>query len=198
MIDDPDARALLTELAALIGSIRTDVEKLAQRRVDDRALVATLDPIGLAADRAAQLTQKLLGAPATDVPMPSAQTTPASTQGNEPVVLLVEDERLVSQSIARLLDQLGYTVIVAESPGEALGHCRETDATIDLLLTDYTMPGMNGMELATRVRALRPQCRVVVMSGYSPGGEAAAGVLFLAKPFTVETLTTAVRAALAP
>jgi PAS domain S-box-containing protein len=114
------------------------------------------------------------------------------------VILLVEDERLVRESVHRLLVHLGYTVVAAESPGEALGHCRESEEKIDLLLTDFAMPGMNGLELSTRIRKLRPECRILMMSGYaaSSDGGAAAGVRFLPKPFSVDALAEAVRTAL--
>jgi PAS domain S-box-containing protein len=130
-------------------------------------------------------------------PAPAPARTVEHAPPRAAVVLLVEDERLVRESIRRLLEHLGYTVVAAESPGEALGHCRETEGAIDLLLTDFAMPGMNGVELGTRIRKLRPACRVVVMSGYAASGDAAAAdVQFLPKPFTVDTLADAGRVAL--
>lgn len=142
-----------------------------------------------------------------DVFLPIAEGTstrapaPAPTELEAPgpaVILLVEDERLVRESVHRLLSDLGYTVVAAESPGEALGHCRECEDNIDLLLTDFAMPGMNGLELSTRIRKLRPTCKILLMSGYAASGDtaAAAGVSFLPKPFSVDVLAAAVRSVL--
>ncbi|MDX2089101.1 MAG: response regulator [Kofleriaceae bacterium] len=123
---------------------------------------------------------------------------PVLTASRPAVILLVEDERLVRESVHRLLEDLGYTVVAAESPGEALGHCRESDDAIDLMLTDFAMPGMNGLELSTKIRKLRPTCRILMMSGYAASSDsaAAAGVMFLPKPFSVDALAEAVRSAL--
>jgi PAS domain S-box-containing protein len=106
------------------------------------------------------------------------------------VVLLVEDEPLIRTAIERTLRDAGHPVLVADGPVAAQALAAEHDGPIDVLLTDFAMPGMNGRELCGRVRALRPHCRAIVMSGYASHDEAGAelGVEFLAKPFTLDAL----------
>jgi len=100
-------------------------------------------------------------------------------------ILLVEDEECVRDVCALLLNHIGYTVLPAMTGAEALQIFNENAGSIDLLLTDVLMPGMNGSELADKLAALDPQLRIVFMSGYSadslPGNQAR---YFLQKPFT--------------
>jgi two-component system cell cycle sensor histidine kinase/response regulator CckA len=101
-------------------------------------------------------------------------------------VLLVEDEDRVRKLVRFTLEGQGYTV--TEAPGgEAALRMLTSDQKIDLLVTDLMMPGIDGGELAARVRALRPQVGVVFMSGYVPDHrrvEGLPGAIFLPKPFT--------------
>lgn len=119
----------------------------------------------------------------------------------EGTVLLVDDERSVRALTQRLLLRGGYQVLVASSPEEALQVFASDPESIDLLLTDVLMPGMSGLELAERVRELKPGLRILYMSG-NPGGvidpdeTLAPGMTFLAKPFQAQTLTAAVQDAL--
>jgi len=128
-------------------------------------------------------------------PAAAAHAEPAAT------ILLVEDDTMVRGLARRMLERLGYTILVAETPHAALEICERTDQPIDLLLTDVVMPGMNGVALRDRVCSLRPQTKTLFMSGYSATvlgrrGELAEGVPFLAKPFRELDLRQAVRAAL--
>ena len=98
-------------------------------------------------------------------------------------VLLVDDEDLVREGTAQLLIELGYTVVPAASPAEALNELRN-GAGIDILVTDYLMPQMNGAQLATEARKVKPNLPILLITGYSnidrgPGSELAR----LAKPF---------------
>lgn len=116
-------------------------------------------------------------------------------------ILLVEDEAGLREVAAELLRELGYTVMEAATPAEALDCCERHDGRIDLLLTDVVLPKMNGKELAARVRALRPDIAVLFSSGYTAELVAHRGVLepaieFLEKPFSLDTLATKVRASL--
>ncbi len=100
--------------------------------------------------------------------------------------------------VRELLREKGFTVLVAESAAEALELCREHDAEIHLLLTDVVLPGMSGRELATRVKARFPECRVLFMSGYTDDGVMRAGVLaadvdLIQKPFATAALVRKVR-----
>ena len=99
-------------------------------------------------------------------------------------VLLVDDEELVRIGTAEMLMDLGYSVIQAGSGVEALALLRGREADIDLLVTDYLMPGLSGADVAQEARRLRPELPALLMTGYTnlvqgPGAE----LPRLAKPF---------------
>ena len=124
---------------------------------------------------------------------------PAS-RGQE-TILLVEDEPAVLLLGRRALESLGYTVLVASTPGEAIGLAELHAGEIHLLMTDVVMPEMNGRDLATRLLSLYPNLKRLFMSGYTAEVIAHHGVLdegvhFLQKPFTVLILAEKVREAL--
>jgi two-component system, cell cycle sensor histidine kinase and response regulator CckA len=118
-------------------------------------------------------------------------------QGSE-TILLVEDEVLVRNVARGALESLGYTVLEAANGQEALQVSQDCAGPIHLLLTDVIMPGLNGRELAEKVRASRPQLRVIFMSGYTADvasqqdGFQDLGA-FLVKPFDQATLGRKVR-----
>jgi two-component system cell cycle sensor histidine kinase/response regulator CckA len=120
-----------------------------------------------------------------------------TTPGGGKSVLLVEDEDGVRKLARFALEGQGYTVAEAPDAESAL-ELLKPDRTFDLLVTDLTMPGMDGRDLAGRVRATRPEVGVVFVSGYVPDGgrlEEIPGAIFLPKPFTpVELLRAAGRA----
>lgn len=93
---------------------------------------------------------------------------PASSNGDRgrETILLVDDNDAMREVAAMQLQSLGYEVIVAENPAEALDVLRSA-RTIDLLLTDIVMPGLDGRELAIRARELRPQLGVLFTSGFT-------------------------------
>ena len=105
------------------------------------------------------------------------------------VVLLVEDEPSVRTVTRRMMEGRGLTVLLAEGPVEALRLSGSYPGRIDVLLTDMLLPEMDGPELAGRLRATRPELKVVYISGY-PREEAFAhsaddgSAVFLQKPFT--------------
>ena len=116
-------------------------------------------------------------------------------------VLLVEDDAFVREFVAENLAELGYRLLVARDPEEALRLSAERPEPLALLLTDVIMPGMSGGELAQRLQAARPGLKVVFMSGYTSSalGERGAlppGVNYLEKPFTVEQLRRKLRSVL--
>jgi CheY-like chemotaxis protein len=118
-------------------------------------------------------------------------------------VLLAEDEGSLRELIGELLEANGYQVLAAEDPTKAIETAERHGGVIHLLLTDVLMPGMNGRELAQRVRELRPDIRVLYMSGHTEDSIAQSGLLepgalLISKPFTQESLARKVREALGP
>jgi two-component system, cell cycle sensor histidine kinase and response regulator CckA len=113
-------------------------------------------------------------------------------------VLIVEDEILILNLSKRILESLGYNVLIANHPKDAIQLAREYAGDIHLLLTDIVMPEMNGREISNRLLLLRPGLKCLFMSGYTDDVIAHHGVLdegmnFIQKPFTVATLETRVR-----
>ncbi|MBU0908029.1 MAG: response regulator, partial [Proteobacteria bacterium] len=104
--------------------------------------------------------------------------------------------------IARLmLENLGYRVLSASTPGNAITVAREHAGEIHLLLTDVVMPEMNGRDLAKKLISLYPELRSLFMSGYTGNVIAHHGILgeginFIQKPFSMQALAVKVREAL--
>ena len=112
-------------------------------------------------------------------------------------ILLVDDEELVRTATAEMLSDLGYTMIEASSGAEALRLLR-TGEPPDLMITDYLMPGMNGVALIEHARALAPAMELMLITGYSTVAEGpAAAVPRLAKPFRQSDLAAMVAELLA-
>lgn len=113
-------------------------------------------------------------------------------------LLVVEDEDSVRRLVCGVLEQRGYTVLMATDGREALNLCQNYPDTIDLLITDMVMPAMNGTELADKLSTTRPDIKVLFISGYSDDAIANHGLLapdtlFLQKPFSPDALTRKVR-----
>ncbi len=136
-------------------------------------------------------------APGEAKPAPSPT---ASAPGSE-TVLIVEDEEPLLRVAKRILDGAGYSVLTATSGPEALHLCERHTGTIDLVLSDVTMPKMTGPAFVERLLRQRPGIRVLYMSGYAggfddPGASLARGSRMVGKPFSVVDLRTKVREAL--
>jgi len=117
-------------------------------------------------------------------------------------ILLVEDESAILWMARRMLEKLGYTVLAAERPGQALHIAEKYKGTINLLITDVVMPEMNGRDLAARLRVGKPGIKTLYMSGYTADviahhGVLDEGVLFIQKPFSTRDLSEKVREAIA-
>lgn len=117
-------------------------------------------------------------------------------------ILVVDDEGAIGRLCRMMLQSLGYQVLLAETPAAALQLAAQPDSHFQLLLTDVRMPGMDGRQLARHLVALRPQLRVLYMSGYSAdvfvSRDVAEGeVAFIAKPFTRDALARQVHELLA-
>ncbi len=119
-------------------------------------------------------------------------------QGTE-TILVVEDEDGVRQRMQRTLESYGYSVLDAHDGFDACRISGNHEGSIDLVLTDLVMPRMNGLELARRIRAERPEVRVLYTSGYTDRfvsrevDRAELGSAFLQKPFTKAGLAQSVR-----
>jgi CheY-like chemotaxis protein len=135
---------------------------------------------------------------AAAVPAPGPTAPPPGPQGgrNE-TVLVVEDNDGVREYVASVLKDLGYNVIEAADAVEAL-RLFSSSPPIDLLFTDVVLPGMNGRELAGRIRQLRADQRILFTTGYTRNaiihqGRLDTDVEFLGKPFTQQDLARKVR-----
>jgi CheY-like chemotaxis protein len=116
-------------------------------------------------------------------------------------VLVVEDAEAIRSLARKVLTAQGYTVLEAGDGAEALQVAQRHTGPLHLVLTDVVMPGMGGRELAERLAPLRPELKLVYMSGYTGDAVVHRGLLkdglpFLAKPFTPEDLALKVRSAL--
>jgi signal transduction histidine kinase len=125
-------------------------------------------------------------------------TTPVERSDNFETVLVVEDEEIVRELVCDVLAEQGYNVICAADGVEALTVADNFDGTIHLLVTDVIMPHMNGQELAGKLSVIRPEMKVLYVSGYSDNDISDHGVLdprfeLLQKPFTPQTLARKIR-----
>jgi two-component system, cell cycle sensor histidine kinase and response regulator CckA len=131
----------------------------------------------------------------------NTSVTPAEQLNGTETVLLVEDEENVRRLACEILEMNGYTVIEAKDGVEALEVCDRYEGPIQLMLTDVVMPRLGGRELSQRLAPLRPQMRVLYMSGYTDDAIVRHGAFdrdihFLQKPFTPEALARKVRQAI--
>ena len=113
-------------------------------------------------------------------------------------VLLVEDEEAILSLGKSVLERFGYTVLAARTPTEAIAMTEHYEGPIPLLITDVVMPEMNGNELRERIQGLKPNIKVLFMSGYTTNVIMHRGILesdvhFLQKPFSVNSLAGKVR-----
>jgi PAS domain S-box-containing protein len=154
--------------------------------------------ISSAPGRGTVVTLWLPRARTEDVAQPSA--TLSTPDIHDPCrklrILLVDDDALVSMNSAYMLMDLGHSVLEASSAARAL-ELMESDAQFDVLVTDYAMPTMNGLDLATRIRRINPNLPIVLATGYAELPPIAViGFQRLAKPFTQKELAEALEAAL--
>jgi len=121
----------------------------------------------------------------------------AAAAGHE-TILLVEDEKAILTMTSMMLERLGYSVLTAAAPSQAIRISRSYSSRIDLLMTDVVMPEMSGRDLAEKLLYLNPDLKCLYMSGYTANVIAHHGVLdkgvhFIHKPFTNQDLATKVR-----
>jgi two-component system cell cycle sensor histidine kinase/response regulator CckA len=125
----------------------------------------------------------------------------APPRGGSETLLLVEDDPTVLRAAEAILVRLGYAVLAADGPDEALRVAQAHAGPIDLVVTDVVMPEMNGRQLVERLATLREGFRTLYVSGYpaddiAQRGVLEAGVRYLSKPFDGDAFARAVRAAL--
>ena len=128
---------------------------------------------------------------------PSTVTSHTQLRGTE-TILLVEDEDAVRSLGRTVLEQHGYTVLDAQHGSEALLKCQQYQGVIHLVATDVVMPHMSGRKLVERLLTLRPNIKVLYMSGYTDDAIVRHGVYnaevpFLRKPYTPDTIAQKVR-----
>lgn len=120
-----------------------------------------------------------------------------SISGTE-TVLIVEDQPQILKLVQKILERYGYDVLSAGTPAEALETCKTYQKDIHLLLSDVIMPDMNGHDLYEKISAIRPDIRVLFMSGHTEDAIVERGILheayaFIQKPFSVKILAGKVR-----
>jgi two-component system, cell cycle sensor histidine kinase and response regulator CckA len=134
----------------------------------------------------------------SDSPAEQTERSAPARAARSETILLAEDEEVVRRIAREMLEWAGYMVLEASTGAEALTQAQRYAGRIDLLVTDVVMPGMSGRELALAFMHLRPESRLLYMSGYADGavidhGVFAEGTIFLQKPFTMDALTAKVR-----
>jgi PAS domain S-box-containing protein len=137
--------------------------------------------------------------PATEGPLHSEEPVAITRRGSAgETVLICEDEPAIREVTRRLLARHGYQVILAEDGMDAIRLARTREGPLDLLLTDVVMPQVLGKDVAEAIRVVRPEVKVLYMSGYARPvlagtGTLEAGVNLLEKPFSEAVLLAAVR-----
>jgi len=136
--------------------------------------------------------------------LPAAKTPPDQIRPPEAVIpvygqgtiMVVDDEPVLRGVAARLLEKLGYKVIQAQDGENAVEIFREQGRTVNLVLMDMVMPGMNGLQAIEHLRAMNPKVPIILCTGYgdSKGKVLPADVGYLSKPYTLELLSQKVAA----
>ncbi|MDO9111735.1 MAG: PAS domain S-box protein, partial [Desulfatirhabdiaceae bacterium] len=139
--------------------------------------------------------------PASEKPVKTQNDVPAKAlKGNESI-LLVDDEDIIIDVGRQFLEVLGYTVITARSGQEAIETYSRESGKIDLVILDMIMPTMGGGETIQRIKAINPEARIILSSGYSINGQAAEIMNrgcngFIQKPYGITDLSETIRKAL--
>jgi CheY-like chemotaxis protein len=131
----------------------------------------------------------------------AAEGQSRNVAGGAETILLVEDEPAILNLSREMLESVGYRVLAAGTPAEAITLAGEYAGRIDLLMTDVVMPGMTGQDLSKRLLSLYPNLKQLFMSGYTADIIADHGILedgvnFLQKPFSLKDLSIKIREAL--
>ncbi|KAF2407306.1 response regulator [Pseudomonas antarctica] len=111
-------------------------------------------------------------------------------------ILVVEDDAIVRMLIVDVLEELAFSVLEAADAQEALQAVENTAQVIDLMMTDVGLPDMDGKQLATKVRELRPALPILFASGYAESIDVPAGMQVIGKPFSIDQLRDKVKSML--
>ncbi|MBD8095001.1 response regulator [Pseudomonas fluorescens] len=111
-------------------------------------------------------------------------------------ILVVEDDAIVRMLIVDVLEELEFSVLEAADAEEALEIVKNTTQHIDLMMTDVGLPDMDGKQLATKVREVRPSLPILFASGYADSIDVPAGMQVIAKPFSIDQLRDKVKSML--
>ncbi|QHC96112.1 response regulator [Pseudomonas sp. R84] len=117
-------------------------------------------------------------------------STPAS------IILVVEDDNIVRMLIVDVLEELEFAVLEADGSEQALEKLKDSTQQIDLMMTDVGLPGMDGRELATEARKLRPTLPILFASGYAESIEVPKDMHVIGKPFSIDKLRDKVKSIL--
>lgn len=136
--------------------------------------------------------------PASDKLVIAEKLKPEAAQGGSETILLVDDEEMVADIGKDLLEKLGYTVLVAAGGTEAIKLFRRHGDQVDLVILDMIMPDMSGGETFSRLRAIKPNAKILLSSGYSLDGRASAIMKqgcngFIQKPFNLKKISHKIR-----
>ncbi|MDD4155159.1 MAG: PAS domain S-box protein [Candidatus Cloacimonetes bacterium] len=117
---------------------------------------------------------------------------PIQYNGTE-TILVVEDELMILNVTSSILKKIGYNVIAFNTPNKAIDYCNQSSHKIDLIITDVIMPNMNGKKLASKIKKVFPDIKILYMSGYtsnmlSQHGVSNDNINFIQKPFSVNEL----------
>jgi signal transduction histidine kinase len=126
------------------------------------------------------------------------EATPRPVEGR-PLLLVVDDDAAVREVTAGTLTELGYEILEASSGAEALDALQQADGLVDLLLVDFAMPGMNGLQVAREARRIKPDLPIVFLTGYAESNltQIVGEERTVQKPFGDEELVRKISAALA-
>ena len=156
---------------------------------------------GITREPAAGVQVPVAGAPCADAAFPAARSAGLRDWRGHGNILIVDDDPLVKQLLARSLENLGLTPHLTGNGGEAVDLVAANPAGFQLILLDLKLPGMKTPEILARIHELRPEMPVAIMSGYQRqfadetlGGHRLCG--FLPKPFSRDKLVELLRSVL--